>query len=163
LISSFLINPFGFFERPWGLNGICLSCFCGHIRLVEYFLNANVNVNITDKPSATDNYFGSLSSDHEHKIKMREMHSRVAQDMGMFYYPLHIAIKQDSYELVQLLLNYKQKFDIEIKEAYTKRTSLHIAAGKCSTEVRFLNDFEFQNSFIFVFIDYCSFIRRRSM
>ncbi|CAF4516917.1 unnamed protein product, partial [Rotaria magnacalcarata] len=43
------------------------------------------------KPNATDNYFGSLSNEHEHKIKMREMHSRVAQDMGMFHYPLHIA------------------------------------------------------------------------
>jgi hypothetical protein len=66
---------------------------------------------------------------------MREMHSRVAQDMGMFYYPLHIAVKQDSIDLIKLLLKYKQKLDIEIKEPYTKRTALHIAAGKCSTEV----------------------------
>jgi ankyrin repeat protein len=69
---------------------------------------------------------------------MREMHSRVAQDMGMFYYPIHIAIKQDSINLIKLLLNYKQKFNIEIQEAYTKRTPLHIAAGKCSTEVLFI-------------------------
>ncbi|CAF4636267.1 unnamed protein product, partial [Rotaria sp. Silwood2] len=121
--------------RPWGLNALCLSCYCGHIRLVEYFLNINLNANVTDKPSATDSYFSSLSNEHEHKIKMREMHSRVAQDMGMFHYPLHIAIKQDYIGLVKLLLNYKQKFDMEIKEAYTKRTPLHIAAGKCSTEI----------------------------
>ncbi len=94
-----------------------------------------MNANVTDKPSATDNYFGSLSSDHEHKIRMREMHSRVAQDMGMFYYPLHIAVKQDLIELIQLLLNYKQKLDIEIKEPYTNRTALHIASEKCSREV----------------------------
>jgi len=121
--------------RPWGLNALCLSCFCGRIRLVEYFINLKLNLNVTDKPNATDNYFGSLSSDHEHKIKMREMHSRVAQDMGMFHYPLHIAVKQDSAELVKLLLNYKQKLNMEIPEPYTKRTALHIAAGKCSTEV----------------------------
>jgi len=124
--------------RPWGLNALCLSCYCGHIRIVEYLININLNVNETDKPSATDNYFNSLSNDDEHKIKMREMHSRVAQDMGMFYYPIHIAIKQDSIDLIKLLLNYKQKFNIEIKEAYTKRTPLHIAAGKCSTEVLFI-------------------------
>ncbi|CAF3309488.1 unnamed protein product [Rotaria socialis] len=121
--------------RPWGLNALCLSCFCGHVRLVEYFLNLNLNVNLTDKPNVTDNYFGSLSNEHEHKIKMREMHSRVAQDMGMFHYPLHVAIKQDSIQLIKLLLNYKHKFDMEITEAYTKRTALHIAAGKCSTEI----------------------------
>ncbi|CAF1219222.1 unnamed protein product [Adineta steineri] len=121
--------------RPWGLNALCLSCFCGRIRLVEYFLNLNFNGNLTDKPSATDNYFSSLKSEHEHKIKMREMHSRVAQDMGMFHYPLHIAIKQDSLELVKILLNYKSKLDMEILEPYTKRRALHIAAEKCSTEI----------------------------
>ncbi len=122
-------------NRPWGLNALCLSCFCGRIRLVEYFINLNLNLNQTDKPNATDSYFGCLSCSDEHKIKMREMHSRVAQDMGMFHYPLHIAVKQDSAELVKLLLNYKQKLNMEIPEPYTKRTALHIAAGKCSTEV----------------------------
>jgi hypothetical protein len=43
--------------------------------------------------------------------------------------------KQDSCELIKLLLDDKQKLDMEIKETYTKRTALHIAAGKCSTEV----------------------------
>ena len=99
-------------RRPWGLSGLCLSCFCGHVRLVEYFLRHGVNVNETDKPSATDNYFASLDASHEHKLKMREMHSRVAQDMGMFYYPLHIAVQQDSVDLVQLLLRYKDRFDV---------------------------------------------------
>jgi ankyrin repeat protein len=96
-----------------------------------------LNANLTDKPSATDNYFGSLSNENEHKIKMREMHSRVAQDMEMFYYPIHIAVEQDFIDLVKLLLDYKQKLDMEIKEPYTKRTPLHIAAGKCSIEVLF--------------------------
>lgn len=94
-----------------------------------------MNINVTDKPNATDHYFNSLSNEHEHKIKMREIHSRVAQDMGMFHYPFHIAIKQDSIELIKILLNYKHKINIEINEAYTNRTGLHIAAGKCSTEV----------------------------
>jgi hypothetical protein len=122
-------------NRPWGLNAMCLSCYCGHIRLVEYFINLNMNLNLTDKPSATDNYFASLSNENEHKIKMREMHSRVAQDMGMFHYPLHIAVKQDFINLLKLLINSKHKLDIEINEPYTKRTALHIAAEKCSTEV----------------------------
>ncbi|CAF3094002.1 unnamed protein product [Rotaria sp. Silwood2] len=118
-----------------GLNALRLSCFSGCIRLVEYFLNLNFNVNITDKPSATDNYFGPLSNEYEHKIKMCEMDSHVVQDMRIFYYPLHIAVQQDSIELVKLLLNYKQKLHMKIKEPYTKRTALHIAAGKCSIEV----------------------------
>lgn len=121
--------------RPWGLSALCLSCFCGHVRLVEYFLRHGVNVNETDKPSATDNYFASLHASHDHKLKMREMHSRVAQDMGMFYYPLHIAVQQDSVALVQLCLRYKDRFDVEIQEPYTKKTALHIAAERCSTEI----------------------------
>ncbi|CAF1565845.1 unnamed protein product [Rotaria sordida] len=66
---------------------------------------------------------------------MREMYSRVAHDMGMFHYPLRIAIKQDFIQLVKLILNYKQLFNMKIEEAYTKRTALHIAAGKRSTEI----------------------------
>ncbi|CAF4040264.1 unnamed protein product, partial [Rotaria sordida] len=34
----------------------------------------NLKPNQTDKPSATDNYFSSLSNEDEHKIKMREMY-----------------------------------------------------------------------------------------
>jgi len=93
---------------------------------------------------------------------MREMHSRVAQDMGMFHYPIHIAIKQDSIDLVKILLNYKQKLDIEIQELYTKRTALHIAAGKCSREVLEKNSLLF-NINLCSFVDNCSFIRRRIM
>jgi hypothetical protein len=118
------------------LNALCLSCFCGHARLVEYFLQRNVHVNETDKPNGTDHYFSSLPVDNEHKMKMREMRCRVAQDMGMFHYPLHIAIKQDSLELVRLFVKYREQLNIEISEAYTKKTALHIAADKCSTEVR---------------------------
>ncbi|CAF4065003.1 unnamed protein product [Rotaria sordida] len=95
----------------------------------------NLNPNQTNKRSATDNYFSSLPNEHEHKIKMREMYSRVAHDMGMFHYPLHIAIKQDFIQLVQFILNYKQLFNMKIEETYTKRTALHVAAGKCSTEI----------------------------
>lgn len=149
--------------RSWGLNAFCLSCFYGRLRIVEYFLNLNVNPNITDKPSATDNYFGSLSNDHEHKIKMREMHSRVAQDMGMFHYPLHIAAKQDSTELLALLLNYKQKLNLEIQEPYTKRTALHIAAEKCSTEVRDRNIHSGRHFCIYFLLDHSFIVRRRSM
>ncbi len=123
------------FNRPWGLNAICLSCYCGHIRLVEYFININLNLNETDGPNATDNYFNNLPNNSEHKIKMREMHSRVAQDMGMFYYPIDILIKKDFINLIKILLKYKDKLNIEVKEPYTKRTPLHIAAGKCSNEV----------------------------
>jgi hypothetical protein len=129
---------FNFVNRPWGLNAICLSCYCGHIRIVEYFLHLNLNLNETDKPNATDNYFNSLSNENEHKIKKREMHSRVAQDMGMFYYPIDIAIKRDFIHLVKLLINSKEKLNLEIEEPYTKRTPLHIAAEKCSNEVLFL-------------------------
>ena len=121
--------------RPWGLNAICLSCDCGHARLIEYFLNLNFNFNETDQPNATDSYFHNLSIDHEHKVKMREMHSRVAQDLGMFHYPIHILIKHDFVHLIKLLLQHKHKVNLEIEEPYTKRTPLHVAADKCSTEI----------------------------
>ncbi len=122
-------------NRPWGLNAMCLSCYCGHTRLIEYLINQNLDLNETDGPNSTDNYFNNLSNNCEHKIKMREMHSRVAQDMGMFYYPIDILIKKDFIHLIKILLKYKNKLNIEIKEPYTKRTPLHIAAGKCSNEV----------------------------
>ncbi|CAF1339923.1 unnamed protein product [Rotaria sp. Silwood1] len=67
--------------------------------LIEHGVECLVNIktlNETHKPSSTDNYFSSLSNENEHKIEMCEMHSRVAQDMAMFYYPLHVAVKQDS-------------------------------------------------------------------
>jgi len=35
----------------------------------------------------------------------------VAQDMGMFHYPIHIVIKQDFIDLLKLLFNYKQKIN----------------------------------------------------
>ncbi|CAF4241401.1 unnamed protein product, partial [Rotaria sordida] len=50
----------------------------------------------------------------------------VAQDMGMFHYPLHIAIKQDFIQLVKLILNYKQLFNMKIEETYTKRTIISL-------------------------------------
>ena len=114
---------------------MCLSCYSGHIRLVEYLINKNMNMNETDPPNSTDNYFNNLSNENEHKLKMREMHSRVAQDLGMFHYPIDIIIKKDSIELLKLFLRYRNQLDIEVKEAYTKRTPLHIAAEKCSTQV----------------------------
>jgi hypothetical protein len=42
---------------------------------------------------------------------MREMHSRVAQDMGMFHHPIHIAIKQDSIDLVIFEINLKKEIN----------------------------------------------------
>ena len=122
--------------RPWGLSGLCLSCSCGHRRLIEYFLELDLGVNWTDPPNATDVYFNSLPSEHEHRVRMREMHCRVAQDLGMFHYPLHILVKQDSLSLLQLFLRFLEKVDWQVREAYTKRTALHLAAEKCSPEVR---------------------------
>ena len=147
-------------SRPWGLNALCLATYLGHHRLVEYFLQSGFNANETDKPNGTDHYFHSLPSTHEHKQKMREMHSRVAQDLGMFHYPLHIAIKQDSIALVQLFLRFQSNVQLEITEAYTKKTSLHIAAEKCSTEVR--TDFLLCSSAIAVASDHSIVIGGRS-
>ncbi len=39
------------------------------------------------------------------------MHSRVAQDMGMFHHPIHIAIKQDSIDLVIFEINLKKEIN----------------------------------------------------
>ncbi|CAF1470848.1 unnamed protein product, partial [Rotaria sordida] len=97
------------------------------ILLIEHEVECLVNIktlNETHKPSSTDNYFSSFSNGNKHKIEMCEMHLRVAQDMAKFYDPLHVA---------------KQKLVIEIKESYTKRTALHIAAGKCLTEIIYLS------------------------
>ena len=138
---------FKFLFRPWGLNAMCLSSYCGHIRLVEYLINKNVNINETDAPNSTDSYFNNLPNNSEHKLKMREMHSRVAQDMGMFFYPIDIIIKKDFIDLLKLFLQYRNQLDIEVEEPYTKRTPLHIAAEKCSIEVRFLVDFFFERMF----------------
>jgi hypothetical protein len=96
----------------------------------------DLGVNWTDPPNATDVYFSSLPVEHEHRVRMREMHCRVAQDLGMFHYPLHILVKQDSLPLLQSFLRFAEKIDWRIREAYTKRTALHIAAEKCSPEVR---------------------------
>jgi hypothetical protein len=79
-----------------------------------------------------------------------------------FYYLLHIVIKQDSCKLIKLLLDDKQKLDMEIKKPYTKRTALHMAAGKCSREVLEKNSLLF-NINLRSFVDNSSFIRRRIM
>jgi len=121
--------------RPWGLNCLCLSTYLGHQRLVEYLLDYGLNMNETDKPNSTDHYFQCLPSTNEHKEKLKEMHFRVAQDLGMFHYPLHIAIKQDSISLIQLFLRFKSNIDFEQRESYTKKTALHLAAEKCSIEI----------------------------
>lgn len=107
-------------------------------------------MNETDSPNSTDNYFNNLSSEHEHKLKMREMHSRIAQDLGMFHYPIDIIIKRDAIPLLKLFLRYRNQLDIEVKESYTKRTPLHIAAEKCSTEVRIFLEKNFLKKIFFI-------------
>lgn len=122
-------------NRPWGLTALCLASYCSSRRLVEYFLAMKVDPNETDRPNSTDQYFQNLAADHPHKIQMKEMHSRVAQDMGMFHTPLQILIKNDAVELVDLMVKSAVDIDVNAEEAYTKRTALHLAAERSSIEV----------------------------
>ena len=66
---------------------------------------------------------------------MKEMHLNISQDYGMFHYPIHLAIKQDSFELVKLIYNYSKETHWNLNQSYTKRTSLHLACEQCSFEV----------------------------
>ncbi len=54
-------------------------------------------------------------------------YSRVTQDMGMFYYSLHIAVKQESIELVKILLN-----SLDCKEGHMKKNSLFVCLSVCN-------------------------------
>ena len=121
--------------RPWGLTALCLACFYRHLPIIEYLLENNFDANQTDKCDATDRYFSCLSNDNEHKMKFTEMKRRVAQDMGMFFYPIHLLVKQNDVQAVRLVLNYKEKINVEVKELITDKRSLHFAAEKSFTEV----------------------------
>ncbi|CAF1542745.1 unnamed protein product, partial [Didymodactylos carnosus] len=91
--------------RPWGLNALCLAVYCRHLRIIQYLLMNNlVDRNISDKPNATDSYFNSLKPTHEHKQTFLGCHRNVAQDIGQFHYPLHIAVTQNSIEIIKLLI-----------------------------------------------------------
>ncbi|CAF1127122.1 unnamed protein product, partial [Didymodactylos carnosus] len=93
---------------PWGLNALSFATYCGHLNIVKYLLSIDLDQNQTDNQDCVETYFSSLNLEHEHSLVFRKFNSNVAVDNGQTRYPLHIAVENNSLEMIKALLTQEK-------------------------------------------------------